>query len=55
MNLTEVSLTPRNITKGMDVLRRMKSLKTIGIGRDMKDKFPADLFWEKYKDGDFNK
>ena len=32
MPLEEIRLTPKNITQGLDILRDMKSLKTIGIG-----------------------
>ena len=31
MPLATIRLTPKNITKGLDILRDMKSLKTIGI------------------------
>ncbi len=55
MNLTEVWLTPKNITKGIDVIRQMKSLKTIGISAYRKDQFPADEFWKKYDAGEFGK
>jgi len=48
MNLTEVSVTPKNITKGMDVLRQMKSLKKINA-------LPPADFWKKYDAGEFNK
>ncbi|MGA2621848.1 MAG: SUMF1/EgtB/PvdO family nonheme iron enzyme, partial [Thermoguttaceae bacterium] len=54
-NLTEINFTPMNITKGMDVIRQMKSLKTIGIGPGDKDKFPPAEFWKKYDAGEFNK
>lgn len=53
--MTRVTVTPKHIRKGMDVLRRMKSLKFIGIGWEAKDRFPAEKFWKKYKDGEFNK
>jgi hypothetical protein len=32
MPLEDIHLTPKNITRGLDILRDMKSLKTIGIG-----------------------
>ena len=31
MPLEDIRLTPKNITQGLDILRDMKSLKTIGI------------------------
>jgi hypothetical protein len=55
MNLTRIAFTPKNITKGLDVIRRMKSLKTIGPGVQSKDQFPPAEFWKKYDAGEFNK
>ncbi len=55
MNLTFVSITPRSVTKGLDVIRQMKSLKTIGIGSDVKNYFPPEEFWKKYDAGEFGK
>jgi serine/threonine protein kinase/Leucine-rich repeat (LRR) protein len=55
MNLTDVYVTPENITKGMDVIRQMNSLKTIAIGGGDKDRFPPDEFWKKYDAGEFGK
>jgi hypothetical protein len=53
MNLTDVGFTPKNITKGLDVIRKMKSLKAIGPGWNKR--FPPDEFWKKYDAGEFNK
>jgi serine/threonine protein kinase/Leucine-rich repeat (LRR) protein len=53
MELEEILLTPRNITQGMDVLRQMKSLKTIGIHWQGNNKWPAAEFWKKYDAGEF--
>jgi Leucine-rich repeat (LRR) protein len=50
MPLEEIRLTPKNITKGLDILRDMKSLKTIGIGDQA---WPAAEFWERYDKGEF--
>jgi hypothetical protein len=47
--------TPKNITKGIDLIRQMKSLKTIGVGFRDEDKFPPAEFWKKYDAGEFNK
>ena len=55
MNLVEISITPKNITKGMDVIRQMKSLKRIEIGWRDSDKFSVDEFWKKYDAGEFGK
>ena len=52
LKLEEIRFTPKNITKGMDVLRQMKSLKTIGIGKDT-EKWPAAEFWKRYDAGEF--
>lgn len=55
MALTQVFLTPKNITKGINVLRQMKSLKTIGLSFDDKDKYTPAEFWKKYDAGGFGK
>jgi len=44
MPLEFVLLTPENITEGLDTLRNMKSLKTIGTSYDQHG--PAAEFWE---------
>ncbi len=51
MPLEEIYLTPKNITRGLDILRDMKSLKTIGI--DFNHAWPAAEFWERYDKGEF--
>ena len=51
MPLEDIRLTPKNITQGLDILRDMKSLKTIGI--DWKQAWPAAEFWERYDKGEF--
>jgi hypothetical protein len=53
MPLQEIRLTPRNIKQGLEVLRDMKSLKTIGI--DYNQAWPATEFWERYDKGEFKK
>ena len=55
LNLAEIAFTPKNITKGLDVIRQMKSLKTIGISYQEKDQFQPAEFWKKYDAGEFNK
>jgi hypothetical protein len=55
MELQTATLTPRKITKGLDVLRDMKSLKTIGVGNAKTEIFPAAEFWERYDKGEFSK
>ena len=51
MPLEEIRLTPKNISWGLDTLRGLKSLKTIGI--DWKQVWPAAEFWERYDKGEF--
>jgi hypothetical protein len=51
MPLEEIRLTPKNITRGMDVLRGMKSLKRIGIAGEQA--WPAAEFWQRYDRGEF--
>ena len=51
MPLEEIHLTPKNITRGLDILRDMKSLKTIGI--ECNHAWPAAEFWERYDKGEF--
>ena len=55
LNLTAIAFTPKNITKGIDAIRQMKSLKTIGISGKDNDKLPTDEFWKKYDAGEFGK
>lgn len=54
MALEKVSLTPTNVAKGLDVLRGMESLKTIGVGFAKTEIFPAAEFWERYDKGEFD-
>lgn len=55
MHLTNLSFTPNKIAKGMDVLRQMKSLASIGVGSTEQGPFqPAD-FWKKYDAGEFGR
>jgi hypothetical protein len=51
MPLEEIRLTPKNITRGLDMLRDMKSLKTIGI--EWNQSWPAAGFWERFDKGKF--
>jgi hypothetical protein len=48
MSLSMLYFTPKNITKGLDQIRRMKSIKTIGISGNRDDQFPPNEFWRKY-------
>lgn len=49
MSLEGIWLTPKNITKGLEVLREMQNLKSIGIDQA----WPAAEFWERYDKGEF--
>jgi hypothetical protein len=51
MPLVLLRLTPKNITRGLDILRDMKNLNTIGIA--WKQSWPAAEFWERYGKGEF--
>ena len=53
MQLENIRLTPKNITQGLDILRDMKSLKTIGIHYSPEKTWPAADFWERYDKGEF--
>ncbi|QDU21310.1 bifunctional serine/threonine-protein kinase/formylglycine-generating enzyme family protein [Urbifossiella limnaea] len=55
MQLESIRLTPKNITQGLDILRGMKSLKTIGIHFFPEKIWPAAEFWERYDKGEFGK
>jgi hypothetical protein len=48
MKLTSLYFSPRTVKTGMDVLRRMRTLKTI-------NDLPAAEFWKKYDAGEFSK
>lgn len=54
MNLTLIRLTPKNITKGIEIIRQMKSLKIISTAWDEKTQFMPDEFWRKYDAGEFD-
>ncbi len=53
MPLENIRLTPKANTKGLDILRDMKSLKTIGIGKANTQVWPAAEFWDRYDKGEF--
>ena len=54
MQIEEIFLTPKNITKDLDILREMKSLKAIGINH-FAGAWPAAEFWARYDKGEFKK
>ena len=53
MNLVNIVITPQSITKGLDIIRHMKSIRFIGVTADAKLS-PAE-FWKKYDAGEFGK
>jgi serine/threonine protein kinase len=53
MSFFEFYFTPRNITKGLDVIRGMKVLGTIGVGPRNGETFSAADFWRRYEAGQF--
>ena len=55
MPLEAIRLTPRKITQGLDILKDMKSLKTIGTGWFNTPAWPPAKFWARYEKGEFKK
>jgi serine/threonine protein kinase len=51
--LEDIRLTPRNVTRGLDLLRKMKGLETIGLNHYQS--WPAAEFWARYDKGEFKK
>lgn len=52
MKLTLFVFTPKNITKGLEVIRNMTSIQQIATGGYQKRMPPAE-FWKKYDAGEF--
>jgi serine/threonine protein kinase/Tfp pilus assembly protein PilF len=55
MKLREIKFTPKNITRGIEVIREMTSLEIIGISWEGNAMWPAAVFWKKYDAGEFKK
>jgi Leucine-rich repeat (LRR) protein len=51
MPLQEIRLSPQNITQGLDLLRAIKSLQTIGV--DGSQAWTPGEFWNRLDKGDF--
>jgi hypothetical protein len=51
MALKKLWLSPKNITQGMNILRDMTSLETIGV--DDRLTCSAAEFWQRYDKGEF--
>jgi hypothetical protein len=58
MPLEMLYFTPKNITKGIDAIRQMKSLKKIGLKfsflKEEATVFPTEEFWKRYDMGAFS-
>jgi hypothetical protein len=52
--LTSISFTPKNISKGIEVIREMKTLTGIGVIWNG-ERLPPDQFWRKYDAGEFGR
>ena len=52
---TQGGFAGSQIVKGLDILRDMKSLKTIGVGYLSTQAWPAAEFWARYDKGEFKK
>jgi len=50
-SISELGISPRLITRGMDVLRRMKNLKSIELGTQ--GRFTPEEFLKRYEAGEF--
>lgn len=55
MHFEDFRFTPKNIARGLEILRQMKSLKTIGISYEPEKAWPAAEFWQRHANGEFNK
>lgn len=56
MSLTKLVFTPKNFNpQELAVIRRMPSLKSIGLDEKEANQFRADEFWNKYDAGEFGK
>jgi serine/threonine protein kinase len=53
MKLINFRFVPKNITKGMDAIRQMKSFQVIGTGWSEEEQFSPEVFWKKYDAGEF--
>jgi serine/threonine protein kinase len=53
MTLGSIILPPRSITRGLEVIRHMKSVQTIGFHQSKM--YPAEEFWKRYDAREFDK
>jgi len=52
MKLETICFTPKNITKGIEIVRGMKSIREIGVSNV--ERMPPEEFWKKYDAGEFD-
>ncbi len=53
VSLETLLFTPANITRGIEVIRKMDSLTAIGVQRN--NLLPPKVFWEHYDHGDYGR
>jgi len=53
MELRKLSLSPARITRGMDVVRGMKTLSSIATEKNWEKPYTAEEFWRRYDAGEF--
>jgi serine/threonine protein kinase len=53
MELKMLAFTPTRVAQGIDTIRQMKSLRTLGISWNAKDRLSPDEFWKRYDAGKF--
>lgn len=51
MKLTDLNFDPRKITKGLEIIRQMDSLKTVSLYWD-KEQYSPEEFWKKFDAGE---
>jgi hypothetical protein len=55
MTLKSIRFSPKTVTRGIDVIRRMESLEKIGFSGGVQDYISAAEFWKRYDAGEFGK
>lgn len=53
MELKKIVFNPQRITRGIEILRRMESLETIGVDNPRLRNLTAEEFWKRYDAGEF--
>ncbi len=52
LRMKRIKFTPKNITKGIDAIRQMKSIEALAVDWEY---IPAEQFWKRYDAGEFGK